>query len=218
MSLTERKCVCLISSWFGFNLASWQISRLRTCSRQPYRQDNCVILLDFILMHVKFLYHLYLYSITKKKKKPTIFIPSLRKNSKNLWPWQFFHHSLFCWWSQIRSLFSKLDQRTEKLYLSNYNGFSWFGKYFEVHVRNAGKMSPVGRVKVNPRFAYSFLVWHAQVLQKKLHRFNDLSLGSVKVIKELFSSFSARLGRMGLTSQFYTTQIKLLIQMHFSCP
>lgn len=93
------------------------------------------------------------------------------------------------------------------LYLSNYNDFRWFVKYFEIHKRKEEKISPVEMVKLSPRFSYSSPVWHA----KKLHRFNDFSCGSVKVIEELICRFSARSGKINLTRQLYTTQIKLLI-------
>lgn len=36
-------------------------------------------------------------------------------------------------------------------------------------------------------------------------------------MKELFHSFSAKSTKISFTSQLYTIQIKLLIQVHFSC-
>lgn len=63
-------------------------------------------------------------------------------------------------------------------------------------------------------FLYSVVCRGASL---KLHKFNDFSCGSVKVTEELFCIFSARSGKKSLTSQVYTIQIKLLIQVYFPC-
>jgi len=65
-SVFDGEEVCLISSWFGFSLASWQI---RICPRQLYSRHTCMILSEFIVMHVKFLYHLQTYTVELKRKK-----------------------------------------------------------------------------------------------------------------------------------------------------
>jgi len=83
--------------------------------------------------------------------------------------WQSFHRSFFFVNDHKSGLHfpNHINTDTEKLYLSNYNDYNCFVKYFGIRIRKEGKMLvPVGMVKVNPRFSYSFSVWHVEVLQK----------------------------------------------------